>query len=175
MSGRSRKTVGDFVKGQPSDEVHAMAYALSLFEAAKILAERIPVGRRPGVSLSFYLLIGLSIENALKAVLQFKKPVTKEEWKHSYDLILLRILAGGQGFVVKPETAISIDELSPLHRKHQFRYPDKAGYARLLNARPAAELTDGMLRDVYEFIGAKGLVRQSCLSNTSYRSSGRPS
>ena len=55
---------------KPSDEMDTIAYAVSFMEASKKLAETEWEDNHPLI-VPFYLLIGFSLENALKAVLEF--------------------------------------------------------------------------------------------------------
>ena len=59
---------------KPSDEMDTIAYAVSFMEASKKLAETEWEDNHPLI-VPFYLLIGFSLENALKAVLEFNAQV----------------------------------------------------------------------------------------------------
>ena len=57
-------------RSNPSDEIDTIAYAVSFMEAAKLLADTEWEDNHPLI-VPFYMLIGFSLENALKAVLEF--------------------------------------------------------------------------------------------------------
>ena len=68
----------------PSDEIDTVAYAVSFMKAAKRLAE----GKEEwednhSLIVPFYMLIGFSLENALKAVLEFNGSDPGTKWSHS--------------------------------------------------------------------------------------------
>jgi hypothetical protein len=81
----------------PSDEMDTIAYAVSFLEAAKRLAEAEWEDNHPLI-VPFYMLIGFSLENALKAVLEFNGSNTTTKWSHSHDLQKLRLLAEHHDF-----------------------------------------------------------------------------
>jgi hypothetical protein len=137
----------------PSNEIDTVAYAVNLWSAATVLSKIIPNGKHHPLSIAFFLLIGFSIENALKAVIEYKKPVIAGGWSRSHDLTRLRQITEDQGFIIANASVVRfIDALSPLHREHQFRYPQKAGIANLIGAQSAAQLVDELLNDVFEFV-----------------------
>jgi hypothetical protein len=134
----------------PSDEIDTVAYAVSFMKAAKVLAEEDKEWEdNHPLIVPFYMLIGFSLENALKAVLEFNGSDPKTNWSHSHDLQKLRLLAEHHDFAVTDDLRDFIDHLSPLHRDHYFRYPQKAQPARLLKPIAATELTEGLLVKVF--------------------------
>lgn len=141
----------------PSDEMDTAAYAISFMKAAKVLAaEDKEWGDNHSLIVPFYMLIGFSLENALKAILEFNGSDPKTNWSHSHDLQKLRLLAEQHDFAVSDDLRDFIDHLSPLHKEHHFRYPQKAQTAELLKPIAATELTETLLVRVFLAIdGAK--------------------
>src|SRR5260370_21512101 len=130
----------------PSDEIDTVAYAVSLMKAAKRLAEGEEEWEdNHSLIVPFYMLIGFSLENALKAVLEFNGSDPGTKWSHSHDLQKLRVFAEGQDFVLSEDLREFVDHLSPLHKDHHFRYPQKAETAHLLKPIAATELTERLL------------------------------
>jgi hypothetical protein len=105
-------------------------------EASKKLAETEWEDNNHPLIVPFYLLIGFSLENALKAVLEFNASNKSTNCFHSHDLRKLREIAATHGFRLGPDLREFIDHLSPLHKDHHFRYPQKAEIAHLLEALP---------------------------------------
>jgi hypothetical protein len=142
----------------PSDEIDTVAYAVSFMEAAKVLAEQDKEWEdNHSLIVPFYMLIGFSLENALKAVLEFNGADPTTKWSHSHDLQKLRLWAEQHDFAVSDDLRNFIDHLSPLHRDHHFRYPQKAETARLLKPIAATELTERLL--VKAFLAIDGVKR----------------
>lgn len=133
----------------PSDEIDTVAYAVSFMEAAKRLAHSLIV--------PFYMLIGFSLENALKAILEFNDSDPETRWSRSHDLQKLRLLAEHHDFVLSDDLREFVDHLSPLHKDHHFRYPQKAETAHLLNPIAATKLTERLL--VGAFLAIDGAKR----------------
>jgi len=117
-----------------------IAYAVSFLEAAKRLAEAEWEDNHPLI-VPFYMLIGFSLENALKAVLEFNGSNPTTKWSHSHDLQKLRLLADHHDF----------------GRDHHFRYPQKAETAHLLKPLAATALTERLL--VEAFLAIDGTKR----------------
>jgi hypothetical protein len=91
------------------------------------------------------MLIGFALENGLKATLEFKQVDRSVNWSHSHDLTNLRQLAEKEGLVLQPDQIRFIDELSPMHKEHHFRYPQKAATAVLMLPPSAAVMTHAIL------------------------------
>jgi hypothetical protein len=110
----------------------------------------------------FYMLIGFSLENALKAVLEFNGSDSGTKWSHSHDLQKLRLLAEHHDFILSDDLREFVDHLSPLHKDHHFRYPQKAETAHLLKPIAATELTERLLVEAFLAIdGAKRMDDRS--------------
>jgi hypothetical protein len=130
----------------PSDEIDTVAYAVSFMKAAKCLAGGEEEWEdNHSLIVPFYMLIGFSLENALKAVLEFNGSDPGTKWSHSHDLQKLRLLAEHHDFVLSDDLREFVDHLSPLHKDHHFRYPQKAEAAHLLKPIAATELTESYL------------------------------
>ena len=75
----------------PSNEMDTIAYAISFLDAAKVIEKSDePWDDNAPLIVPFYALIGFSIENGLKTVLEFAKVEPKGSWFHSHDLKILR-------------------------------------------------------------------------------------
>ena len=134
----------------PSDEIDTIAYAVSFLEAAKAVAKsEEDWSDNAPLIVPFYALIGFSIENGLKAFLEFAKLEPKSSWSHSHNLTLLRNQAAQQGLDFEPEISDFVDGLSNPHREHQFRYPQKAETQRLELPGSALELTEKALVEIF--------------------------
>src|SRR6478752_5350475 len=104
--------------------VDKLAWAISLLDGARRLASTAQTTSEIG--MSFFLLLGFSIENALKAHLD-KKGEPPGRWERSHDLAELfdRALAAGLAPIDGVETFVRA--LAPYHQDFVFRYPEKAG------------------------------------------------
>ena len=144
----------------PSNEIDTFAYAFSFRDAAKKVSSSEVWDDNAPMVVPFYLLIGFSVENCLKAALEFKAHNNASNWTHSHDLAHLRKLANQCGLHFQTEVIDFVDHLSPLHRQHQFRYPQKAERAELLKPEPALQLTDLILGKTFEFINGPSRMAQ---------------
>lgn len=142
-----------------SDEIDTMAYAVSFLQAAEVISKSDWSDNHPLV-VPFFALIGFSIENGLKAVLEHRKVDRSLNWFHSHDLQKLRDLARQEGLWILPNVDALIDDLNVPHSEHHFRYPQKARTAELLNPQTVVILTDAMLRMAFDFIGAHARIDQ---------------
>jgi len=133
---------------RPSDEIDTIAYAVSFMEASKRLADTEWEDNHPLI-VPFYLLIGFSLENALKAVLEFNASNKSTNWSHSHDLRKLREIAETHDFRLNSDLREFVDHLSPLHKDHHFRYPQKAQIAHLLKPPSAVLLTEQLLTEAF--------------------------
>ena len=144
----------------PSDEIDTVAYAVSFSEAAGLIARSANWTDNHGLVVPFYALIGFALENGLKAVLEHRKVDRSLKWFHSHDLKHLRELTRQAGFQLLPTMDALIDDMSPHHLEHRFRYPQKAGIAELQMPPTVALLTDGFLRMVFDFIDAHSQMKK---------------
>ena len=136
----------------PSDETDTIAYAVSFLQAARRLSGPQWEDNHPLV-VPFYMLIGFSVENGLKAVLEFRKTDNSLRWSKSHDLTHLRQLCADRYFFLDFAQVDFVDELSPMHFEHHFRYPQKAGVATLPQPGVAIHFTNAILRSAYRLIG----------------------
>jgi hypothetical protein len=117
------------------------AWAVSILEGARRLADdnsnRIPL----------FLLLGFSVENALKAHLE-KKGEPPGKWERSHDLAELYDKASAAGLAPIEGVETFVRALSPLHRDFVFRYPEKAGIADLFSPASSIRATDELCRAV---------------------------
>ena len=65
----------------------------------------------------------------------------------------LRQLAEGEGLTLDQDQIRFIDELSPMHKQHHFRYPQKAAIAVLMKPPSAVIMTDMILRSAFLLFG----------------------
>jgi hypothetical protein len=137
---------------KPKDEMFTLAYAKSFLEAAKVLTTQIE-GDNHVLIVPFYALIGFSLENGLKALLEHGEVSPRNKWFHSHDLTALRKLVEDElGLELKDESRQFIDHLSKPHREHHFRYPQKADRIELRNPAVAVDITDRILLSVFKLI-----------------------
>lgn len=98
-----------------------------------------------------FTLLGFSIENGLKTLLQYRRHEPLKMWKHSHDLRSLRLLSADYGLNLSGSASGIIDALSPYHASHMFRYPKRMpGNFPSLNKISAA--CDELLRSVGRLI-----------------------
>lgn len=141
----------------PSDETDTIAYAASFLVAAKRLSGPRWQDNHPLV-VPFYMLIGFSLENGFKSVLEFHQADRTLKWRNSHNLSLLRGLCAERCLFLDPEQVAFVDELSPMHEEHHFRYPQKAGFAVLLQPGVAIRMTEAILRSALMKIGGPARV-----------------
>jgi|GEM_PF-7110657 len=96
------------------------------------------------IGLSLYLLIGFSIENGLKSVIE-EKGNLEGKLKRSHDLKELLLKAIELGLVLRPELDEFVREVSPYHAEFWFRYPEKAGWVSLYKPQPAVAMLEELL------------------------------
>jgi hypothetical protein len=137
------------VRQKPSDEIDTVAYAVSFLEAAKLLAAQ-KMDDNHALIVPFYALIGFSLENGLKALLEHGNVEPRNKWSHSHNLSALRKLAEKElGIELREEGAQFIDHLSTPHLEHHFRYPQKAGRIELDEPPAAVDLTERILISIF--------------------------
>jgi hypothetical protein len=137
------------VRQKPSDEIDTIAYAVSFLEAAKVLAPQ-TMGDNHTLIVPFYALIGFSLENGLKALLEHGKVEPRTKWFHSHDLSALRNLVEEElGIELREGSAQFIDHLSTPHLEHHFRYPQKADRVELNKPPAAVDLTERILISIF--------------------------
>ncbi len=139
-------------RAAPSDEINTIAYAVSFLRAATKLSGPRWEDNNPLV-IPFYMLIGFSIENGFKAILEQRNAERSLGWKNSHDLALLRQLCADRMVFLDPIQIELVDRLSPMHKEHHFRYPQKAGVVELDQPFVAIRITDRILRCAFHAIG----------------------
>lgn len=143
------------VEDEKSTEIDTIAYAVSYSEAAQLIARSTDWANNHGMIIPFFGLVGFALENGLKAVLEYRDVDRSLKWFHSHDLNHLRDLTRKQGLWLLPNMDGLIEHLAPYHLEHHFRYPQKARKAELAMPPTVADITDGILRMVFDFIGGR--------------------
>jgi hypothetical protein len=135
-----------------SDEIDTMAYAVSFQQAAELISKSTNWTDNHGLIVPFFALIGFSLENGLKAVLEHRKVDHSLKWFHSHDLLKLRDLVRNEGLWFLPGMDALIDAMAAHHLEHHFRYPQKARSVELAMPPEVAFLTEAILRMAFDFI-----------------------
>jgi hypothetical protein len=140
-----------------SNEMDTIAWAVSTRLGAEALAladqDKRPEEGRIRHLLPFFLLVGLAIENGLKAALEYTKlDDSSPKWTNSHDLSRLMRHCRDRGFILAPEVAQFVDDISMHHKEHHFRYPQKADEANLPSAETVLVLLETLLSDAFNFI-----------------------
>ncbi|MCP4618572.1 MAG: hypothetical protein GY844_19325 [Bradyrhizobium sp.] len=135
----------------PPDAEDRLAYAVSLLKGAEAVAACAHghAGRRHAIP--FFLLIGFSMENGLKAYLEHVGVDKIEKIDRpplAHNLSRLCALAIGNGLSLPPDSVRLIDGLSDYHQNHVFRYPKNAGTVDLYSDQFAYVWTDEALAAV---------------------------
>jgi len=102
----------------PSDEIDTVAYAVSFMKAAKRLAE----GKEEwednhSLIVPFYMLIGFSLENALKAILEFNGSDPDRHVLVAPRVLLGRTMLGDE---VRQTASSGLQKCSLMFRKPRF-------------------------------------------------------
>jgi hypothetical protein len=139
----------------PADEFHIdkLAYARAMFDGAGRIAATArdePIG---SIGIPFYLLIGFGIENALKALLEYKR-FPSGKWQRSHDLSDLLSKAHDVGPRLPHGIPEFIENQSLFHQEFWFRYPERAGVADVYSATTAIYATEMLLRAVFDLTDA---------------------
>jgi hypothetical protein len=123
------------------------AWAVSLFEGARRMVAAEPNVDIRKISVPFYLLIGFSIENGLKSVIDDGGRL-QGKLRLSHDLDDLLDVALDCGFAASAEVQKFIRELATDHAKFTFRYPEKAGWVSLYKPEYALRVQEAFLISV---------------------------
>jgi hypothetical protein len=127
------------------------------------------MGDNHALIVPFYALIGFSLENGLKALLEHRKVEPRKNWIHSHDLSALRNLVEEElGLELSAESAQFIDHLSTPHREHHFRYPQNADRIELKNPPAAIDLTERILTSVFHLIDGPARIEESVGGGSSF-------
>jgi hypothetical protein len=128
-----------------------LAYAVALMRGAAAIAAEAHgrVGRSH--ALPFFLLIGFSLENGLKAYLEHigvDKTQRIDRPPLAHDLNRLFELARENGLLLPADSIRLIDGLGAYHANHIFRYPRQADTVELFSDHFAYTWTDEALAAV---------------------------
>jgi hypothetical protein len=126
--------------------VDKLAFAVSLLDGARRIASTAQTTRIGEIGMPFFLLLGFSIENGLKAYLQ--KQGCPGNWKNSHDLSDLFQKASSAGLAPPDGVEMFVIGLSQYHKEFWFRYPEKAGTADIFTAASSLNATDALLVEV---------------------------
>ena len=110
--------------------VDKLAFTVSLLRVTAVLPR--PLQRIGEIGIPFFLLLGFSVENGLKAYLE--KQALPGNWKHWHNLADLYQKAASAGFAPPSGVDTFVTSLSQYHREFWFRYPEKAGTADAFKA-----------------------------------------
>ncbi|MBR0884515.1 hypothetical protein ABIF65_009915 [Bradyrhizobium japonicum] len=135
--------------------IDKIAYAVALLEGAKRIHSSAPGEDISRIGIPFYLLIGFSIENGLKALLQFQGQ-HQRELQRSHDLADLLAKTGGLRERLWPGAVEDVEHLSRYHREYWFRYPERAATADVFKAESACMMVDHLLVQIAHLIGYRG-------------------
>ncbi|MBR0860921.1 hypothetical protein ACVIWV_006026 [Bradyrhizobium diazoefficiens] len=125
--------------------IEKLAWAVGLMDGAKrIIAADPSTATIQQIGLSLYLLIGFSIENALKSVIEENGQLSGK-LKHSHNLKDLLVKVTECGLSLTPEIDEFIRDMSPYHVEFSFRYPEKAGWVTLYKPEPAVRMLEEFL------------------------------
>lgn len=124
--------------------IEKLAWAVGLLEGAKRIIAADPSATIQQIGLSLYLLIGFSIENALKSVIEENGQLSGK-LKHSHNLTDLLTKATDCGLSLTAEIDEFIRDVSRYHAEFAFRYPEKAGWVTLYNPEPAVRMLEDFL------------------------------
>ena len=141
-----------------SDPVHVdkLAYAVSLLGGAARIASTAKDQHIKVIGIPFYLLIGFSVENGLKALLEFQH--CGGNWKRSHNLADLLSKAKGLEERLLHDIPDMVRHLSRYHEEFWFRYPEKAAIAEVYSATTTLFMTDYLLKAVADLTGGASLA-----------------
>jgi hypothetical protein len=139
----------------PADPEDRLGYAVALLRGAEVIAAS---GHDEGKRFvhPFFLLVCFSLENGLKAYLQYRgvdksEKIDRPPLAHNLNHLLELAVAAG---LALPDGATElIDSLSDSHLNHLFRYPKKAGTVELFSDAFAYVWTDEALAVIARAIG----------------------
>jgi hypothetical protein len=124
--------------------IEKLAWAVSLMNGAKRIVAGDGSATIHTIGTPVYLLIGFSIENALKSYLVSRGNADRK-MQLSHDLAFLLEKAKDAGLNLPPRLGEFVREVSTYHADFVFRYPEKAGWASLWKPAYAVEATEAIL------------------------------
>jgi len=127
--------------------IDKLAYAVALLDGAKRIHSSAPEEDISRIGIPFYLLIGFSIENGLKALLQFQGQHQRDV-QRSHDLAGLLAITEGLRERLWPGAAKDVEHLSRYHKEYWFRYPESAATADVFKAESACMMVDHLLAHI---------------------------
>ncbi|MCA1457034.1 hypothetical protein I6F35_28085 [Bradyrhizobium sp. BRP22] len=133
--------------------IDKLAYAVALLDGAQRLDRSARGQDVSRIGIPFFLLIGFSIENGLKALLQFQGRQPRRDWHTSHDLADLLAKTDGLRKHLWPGAAESIEHLSRYHKEFWFRYPERAATADVYTAESTCMLVNHLLTEISRLIG----------------------
>jgi hypothetical protein len=136
--------------------IDKLAYAVALLDGARRIHLSAPGEDISRIGIPFYLLIGFSIENGLKALLQFQGCQPRRDWHRSHDLADLLAKTDGLRERLWPRTVEDVEHLSRYHDEYWFRYPEDAATADVYKAESACVMVNHLLSEVAHLIGYRG-------------------
>jgi hypothetical protein len=139
--------------------VDKLAFAVSLLDGAARIASTATTDAIGEIGIPFFLLLGFSVENGLKAYLE--KQGVAGNWKHSHDLTDLYQKAASAGFAPPSGVDTFVISLSQYHKDFWFRYPEKAGTANVFKAASSINAVQTLLEEVADLIGAQDIFRSA--------------
>jgi hypothetical protein len=129
--------------------IDRLAYARSLLDGAgriAFTAKDEPISK---IGIPFYLLIGFSIENSLKAFLDYKK-YPQGSWLRSHDLADLADRSLENDLQLQDQIVKFVKNVSRYHKEFWFRYPEKAGVVDVNSSPDALYATEILFRTVFD-------------------------
>jgi hypothetical protein len=129
--------------------IDRLAYARSLLDGAGRIAFTAKDEPISTIGIPFYLLIGFSIENSLKAFLDYKK-YPHGSWLRSHDLADLTDRSLENDLQLQDQIVKFVKNVSRYHKEFWFRYPEKAGVADVNISPEALYATEMLFRSVFD-------------------------
>jgi hypothetical protein len=129
--------------------IDRLAYARSLLDGAGRIAFTAKDEPISTIGIPFYLLIGFSIENSLKAFLDYKK-YPHGSWLRSHDLADLTDRSLENDLQLQDQIVKFVKNVSQYHKEFWFRYPEKAGVADVNSSPEALYATEMLFRSVFD-------------------------
>jgi len=136
--------------------VDKLAFAVSLLDGAGRISLTATTDAIGEIGIPFFLLLGFSVENGLKAYLE--KRGVPGNWKHSHNLADLYQKAASAGFAPPSGVVTFVTTLSQYHREFWFRYPEKTGTADVFKAASSIDAVQTLLEEVAGHIGIRDIL-----------------
>jgi hypothetical protein len=124
--------------------IEKLAWAVGLMDGAKRIVSGDAAATIHTIGMPVYLLLGFSIENALKSFI-VSRGSTDSKLQRSHDLAALLAKSNELGLTLTSTLDEFIRDVSKYHAEFVFRYPEKAGWASLWKPRYAVDATEAIL------------------------------